>query len=538
MNQIRYVFAFSVLWFTVHSEGMDHQKGVASNLYHAMHQGFSDLRSIIFSQPNNFYQSFLLNHTHRDIVAQVRIAPEDQLCSEEIQAMYLRRALVKKGLENLLDIKIDNASSVPTIAFCGSGGGFRSMVLTIGFLQGAQDCGLLDCFSYMAGLSGSTWAIAPWIASGNSLSTYYDTMKENIKDGINHFTTSSEMAQIINRLLEKVVYGQRISLIDLYGGLLANTLLSDFKEKRLAVTLSQTHAATATGKYPLPLYTTISTNAQPYEWFEVTPFEIGSPVLQSYVPLWSYGRFFNNGFSVNSVPEQTLGYFLGTFGSAFEVDLEDVVRIFGDKLRSIAAFLPKKIAEKLDNLIHVLAYEVFDEVRLFPAICPNFTLGMDHYPAWGLEKDIALVDAGIDFNLALPPLLREARTVDCIIVYDATAGVAPGEELRKAQDYALRKGLPFPVIDYSGIDKKLVSVFKDECNPHCPVVVYFPLLPNPDYSSSFDPIVCMESGYCGTFNFKYGAAQIDELSGLARFTVNQYKELLVRLIRDCVEQKK
>ena len=46
---------------------------------------------------------------------------------------------------------------VPTIAVLGSGGGFRAMVSLSGVFCALKDMGILDCVTYVSGLSGSAW---------------------------------------------------------------------------------------------------------------------------------------------------------------------------------------------------------------------------------------------------------------------------------------------------------------------------------------------------------------------------------------------
>lgn len=43
------------------------------------------------------------------------------------------------------------------IAVAGSGGGFRAMVGFAGVMKALFESGVLDCATYIAGLSGSTW---------------------------------------------------------------------------------------------------------------------------------------------------------------------------------------------------------------------------------------------------------------------------------------------------------------------------------------------------------------------------------------------
>ena len=89
------------------------------------------------------------------------------------------------------------------------------------------------------------------------------------------------------------------------------------------------------------------TNADPYEWMEITPFEVGSSFLKTYIPTWAYGRKFKDGNSTNAPPEQTLGYFMGIFGSAFEISLKDIVRRTTENLTYLGNKLPGFLAQAL-----------------------------------------------------------------------------------------------------------------------------------------------------------------------------------------------
>lgn len=54
------------------------------------------------------------------------------------------------------------ALQVPVIAIAGSGGGFRAMVGFAGVMKALFESGVLDCATYVAGLSGSTWSVFSW----------------------------------------------------------------------------------------------------------------------------------------------------------------------------------------------------------------------------------------------------------------------------------------------------------------------------------------------------------------------------------------
>lgn len=77
---------------------------------------------------------------------------------------------------------------VPVIAIAGSGGGFRAMVGFSGVMKALFESGVLDCATYVAGLSGSTWSV--FIFSSPVSSLFYKTPS--------FFVTSSFLRDILS----------------------------------------------------------------------------------------------------------------------------------------------------------------------------------------------------------------------------------------------------------------------------------------------------------------------------------------------------
>lgn len=470
-------------------------------------------------------------YEHVDV--HVRFTPEDHLCDNERAFCAQRTPHICDALADLLGHDVA-PEHMPTIALCCSGGGYRAMVLTLGFLKGLQDTGLLDCTMYMTGLSGSSWAIAPWIACRKSLDEFLATMPAKLRVGLEPVKNPKQLAIIAKQLITKAVYKQHISLIDIYGPTLANTLLDDFGDYRLKVTLSQTHAH-VDGSLPLPIYTAITPNVEPYAWFECTPFEIGSSYTRAYIPTWAFGRKFKQGVPVNKAPPQPLSYMLGIFGSAFAFDIEDAIRQSTDAINAHIQQMPSAVGNIVSALLNDLANSPLDEVRLAPSSLPNFTYMATDAPL-NQDKRLTLIDAGIYFNIPFPPLLRTDRNVDIIIVCDASADINGCPNLHWAQEYMQLHNLKFPPINFDTADKQIMSIFKDEHDITCPIVVYFPRIKNCEYSETFDPETCLNE-YCSTMNFTYESAQIEELMGLAQFGVIQHAHAIANVIEEVITHK-
>lgn len=515
--------------------------------------------------PGTLINDLVWGHAYRSTPASVRYTKDDDIPHEEEQFVNRRAIAAQRGLKKLLGKNVPK-NRMPTIALAFSGGGFRAMTATLGFLKGAQDIGLLDSSYYMAGLSGSSWAIAPWLASKKSVHDYLTDLSVRLKGGIEPLSPSKDLIKtLLAVFITKFLYGQTITAMDIYGAVLANLLLRHIGENGLSLTLSDTHKASAEGRWPLPIYTAVETTVTPYEWMEVTPFEIGSSYLKSYVPVWSFGRKFSNGIStpdrLGFAPEQTLGYFLAVFGSAFEVSLKDVIahsaeiidmlmihleqlpdvfdEYFGKSMyyrltyAALQATLPKLLENFFKDLDEYIHSSSLSNARLIPDLQPNFTYDVDGSPLADQET-LTMVDAGIAFNLPIPPLLRPARNVDVIIAYDTSSAIASqgAISLRKAEQYARNHDLKFPAIDYVKAGKQLVSVFKDPNDPEVPTVIYFPLINNPAYSSTFTVEKCMATSYCATTNFDYSVDQVNELAGLAEFTLKQHADVIRKAIQE------
>lgn len=504
------------------------------NFYQNIKDTLAEVSDNISSLPQKFNDLYVLNHPYAHTTAQVRFSDYDDIGPEEKEFVALRLTRVQKSLEKIFNITLDQ-ERIPKIGMIFSGGGIRSMLTTTGFLHGAQQTGILDCTLYCATLSGSTWGLASWIASREPISLFKTRVINSLQEGMNQLNEPHELNPLLNIFITKLLSGQYISAIDIYGAILANTFLSNVIHNPIQATITQTHAHILSGNYPLPIYTAIQTYHEPYEWMELTPFEVGSSFLKSYIPTWAFGRTFNNGVSTNYAPEQTLGYFLGVFGSAFEVSLKDLVKMSASNLSFYGNQLPSLLATGLKKCLRLILSSFIGDTRLFPSVLFNYTFGFPHSPT-GNTKTVGLVDAGIDFNLPFPPLLRTARDIDILIVYDSSATITGVPELKKACAYAQRNNLRFPEISSDHADKQIMNIFMNQ-DMKTPIIIYFPRIKNNAYSLHFDPEICINSSYCNTFNFTYSPEQALLITELPEFTIKQKKHAIYDTIKQVLIQR-
>lgn len=452
--------------------------------------------------------------------ASVRLGGQG-LCAEEKKYVEQRRS---KAFAALKRMRIKNISpgNAPIIASCGSGGGVRSTVAFNGSKNGLAKIGLLDAIMYESTLSGATWETGPSTHFNYSPMQFKDFLKQRLPGGL--LNKRFSIAQLGSSMFKKFVFDKPLSMVDIYGGALTSLFLDSPKNKEpYEVFLSAQANTIANGNRPLPIYNAI-TSYQPYIWLHFTPYEVGSDALGGFVPSWAFGRSFVNSLSVNYVPEEALGYLLGTFGYAIGINLKEALFVVGQDLR------PEFLLEMLKKFAHET---VVGKARLFPAEVNNFTFGMLGLP-YGNKRTLTLLDAGIHYNLPMPPLLHKDRAVDLIFVFDNSAGTV-GDELRKTEEYFKEKGIPFPAIDYTKVTNT-ITVFEDKNNPSTPVIIYMPLVKNDRYSKTFDPKNCPDDA-CSTFNFTYQDDVIDLLSGLTEFSVIENKKLIVEVIQGIVNRK-
>ncbi|MCX5922516.1 MAG: hypothetical protein NTX86_04270 [Candidatus Dependentiae bacterium] len=390
---------------------------------------------------------------HKDEVAQVRIGNE--LCMEEKAYLEKRMPNVKTALEKLLGRSV-NSKNVPNIALVESGGGYRAMLCSIGWHLGITKLGVMDVVTYMVGLSGSTWSIGSWVASGLSIERFKEQLIPKTEQGI-YSLSVPELMLLAGNLLVKAAYDQELTIIDLYGALLANALLKDFGDDRQKIYLSQQAKTIEGGDWPFPIYTAVRADEHAkQDWYEFTPYEIGATWIATdkrgmYIPSWAYGRTFFAGKSIDFAPEQSLGFQKGTFGAAIAGSVEEAIQKITES---------KKVLPPFDQVMDVMINTLGSQ-RITTAVANNFSFGMEASTIKDL-KQLRLADGATEFNLPYPPVSgeRPERKADILIFVDF-ADDSP-TDFKRVEKYARDKGLKFPAIDYAAIENRVLTVFKDE----------------------------------------------------------------------------
>ncbi|KAK6481131.1 cytosolic phospholipase A2 zeta-like [Huso huso] len=521
------------------------------------------------------------------------------LCQEETHFLELRRPLVAQALKKALGLKKDlNPKQVPVVAVLGSGGGTRAMTSLYGSLLGLQDLGMLDCVTYLSGVSGSTWCMsalyenADW--SRESLSgliakalvgTSGDKMSACSLSRLSYYTEE------LNRMRDD---GLIVSLTDFWG------LLVEFfvyRQKNPA-RLSDQKKAVTSGQNPLPIYAGVNVktdlNTKEFaEWCEFSPYEAGFSKYGAFIRTEDFRSQFNKGCLIKRMAEPRISYLLGMWSSAFAASLDEICNA-GKKLERLnnkeddveladdikmssktsssdglhthvvtpsspVSYLVDKLLNsrfsscQSHNFLHGL--NLHSKYHTSHEFITDTDTSLDTFPSklTPSEPVLNLVDSGLSINSAFPLVLRAAREVDLILSFDYSWG-GHFNVLKLTQQYCSERSIPFPLITLSEEDcknPKECYIFTDAKNPKTPIVLHFPLI-NQSFRKFKAPgvprvtleekdwgdfvVECADSPY-STTSFTYSEQQHSRLVELNQYNVLNNKDTLLQALRLALDKR-
>ncbi len=467
----------------------------------------------------------------KDVVVKTDIA----LSLAEKQAATNRMKRIKPILKQ--EFGIDQPLRM---AFCCSGGGVRAMVGTMGIFKAAARAKILQSCLYMAGLSGSTWMIAPWsyLYLQNKLKKDYSESLQQMVDNWKIVLNDPNMVKVGSKVhtpanltgkqaskfslqvAVRLAYGAPITAVDIYGAMVGNFALHLAGDDRLTVEWSDVAQQLVNGELPLPLCSAVFNGVLPedrltkneYEWCEISPFEVGGTQIGYIPPQYLGSSFIENKLdtSIGQLrPAYPLAYVLGVCGSAFAINLNDVINKAVPNM--IFKVENQKITLPIDMWVRSTLDETFGKKGRFKrgdslyALFANYSV--DNKDSVLYRQDMfELVDGGIAFNVPLPLLLdRPERAVDLIIMYDSNP--VDVEIFTEATKY-YQKHSSIPVPDMSkvtteSLQSKVMTVFNDprdvKYDKEKPTFLYFPTMVN----ISKLPYI--------TTNFKYSSKDTEKL---------------------------
>ncbi|XP_073913972.1 cytosolic phospholipase A2 gamma-like [Castor canadensis] len=244
-----------------------------------------------------------------------------------MEAVDNRKLQVVMSL-NKLGIKADEA---PVIAVLGSGGGLRAHFACLGVLIQLKNHGLLDVITYLAGVSGSTWALSSFYTNSGNVE-HIEAVLEHRFDPENWSIWDSLQKTIEAASLENY------SLTDFWAYIVVSRQTREFQDSLL----SSIKKHVEKGTLPYPIFAAIDNDLHPVwkdhktrkSWFEFTPHHAGYPALQAYIPITQFGSQFENGRLVKSAPERDLSFLRGLWGSAI-ANTEENKKFIWDEFLSL-----------------------------------------------------------------------------------------------------------------------------------------------------------------------------------------------------------
>lgn len=92
-----------------------------------------------------------------EIAQQAVVRKGSDLCPEETAYLAVRKARIRDKFARYmgLDAAQVHPDDIPTVAFGGSGGGYRAMLAFLGYSLAMKQAGMWDLLTYVAGVSGS-----------------------------------------------------------------------------------------------------------------------------------------------------------------------------------------------------------------------------------------------------------------------------------------------------------------------------------------------------------------------------------------------
>nr|XP_009670944.1 PREDICTED: cytosolic phospholipase A2 [Struthio camelus australis] len=275
------------------------------------------------------------------------------LCDEEKKFRQQRKDNIMHSMKSFLGEEnsknLTTSRDVPVIAILGSGGGFRAMVGFAGVMKALYDSGILDCATYIAGLSGSTWYMSTLYSHPDFPEKGPKEINQELMNSVSHnpllLLTPQKVKRYIEALWNKKSSGQPVTFTDIFGMLIGETLIHN----RMDTTLSKMKEKINNAQCALPLFTCLHVKPDVSElmfadWVEFSPYEIGMAKYGTFMSPDLFGSKFFMGTVVKKYSENPLHFLMGVWGSAFSILFNRVLGVSNSQIKG------PTMEEELENI--------------------------------------------------------------------------------------------------------------------------------------------------------------------------------------------
>ena len=571
---------------------------------------------------------------HPEIAKTATIRRGFELAPEEIQFRDARKVKTRDAFCRYLGVDPSevHVDDVPVVAFGGSGGGYRAMIGMLGYGNEMKRTGLWDLLTYVSGVSGSCWSLAAYYTwAGASMDSVIEHCKQRLHPyhplspeairGVLHAPGGA--AKTLGPLVQKHRSGLSTVAMDLYSvfttghlflihdpaleppGLHGPGIQSEVagNDQWFKWTSAKSHLVD--GSEPLPILTAIrherpwkdwvdkehpfkevDPGAKEHEdaedawfnWFELSPIEVGCDELEAWCPTWAFGRPFEKGADTMQIPEQSLALLLGLCTSAPAGPLTSYLATIKRSLPP--GFLGNSINSMAKGIAHMWGRKGTEEFQAHhPLHAVNEHNFMFHLtrnenkdtPSHPIENSprIHLIDSGMDNNCPTYVMLHPRRGVDVMLNMDASSDVLKGTFQERVDQIASRRSLKFvkrnPDLKegedphdpdrFKGMYAQIYdgSILLDRpaevvdsyghkvTNPPAPpclhesTMIYVPLLPNQAAVPDFDPSTAK---FSGSYNLVWTADQVETLVKVCSANFKAGEETIKTVLREQWMKKK
>ncbi|NXV26468.1 PA24E phospholipase, partial [Rissa tridactyla] len=240
------------------------------------------------------------------------------LCAQEQDFIRKRKKVAAAALKDILQLEEDlQDDEVPVVAIMTTGGGTRALTAMYAHLLSVQELNILDCVSYITGLSGTTWTMSnlyedPDWSQKDLKETLKDVRKHVLKNKFFTCFAPDRLKYYLKELRQREREGHQICFTDLWG-LIIETMLH---EKEDSHKLTDQQQALNQGQNPLPIYLSLNVkdkiSDQDFrEWVEFTPYEVGFLKYGAFIHAEDFGSEFFMGRLMKKIPESRICFLEG-----------------------------------------------------------------------------------------------------------------------------------------------------------------------------------------------------------------------------------